>query len=57
MFKKETEYALRSLIYIQVQNLEKKRPGIIEIASEIDAHFHSQPKYYNDWSGLVLLNH
>lgn len=39
VFKKETEYALRSLIYIQVQNLEKKRPGIIEIASEIDAPF------------------
>lgn len=36
MFRKETEYALRSLIYIQVQNYKKKTPGIVEIASEID---------------------
>lgn len=41
MFYKETEYALRGLIYIQIQNLEGHRPGIIEIAEEIDA-----PKYY-----------
>jgi len=36
VFKKETEYALRGLIYIQRQNQEGKRPGIIEIATEID---------------------
>lgn len=36
MFKKETEYALRSLIYIQVQNFANRTPGIIEIAAEID---------------------
>ena len=35
MFRKETEYALRSLIYIQVQNLSNTTPGILEIASEI----------------------
>jgi Rrf2 family protein len=36
VFKKETEYALRGLVYIQIQNQLGKKPGIIEIASEID---------------------
>ncbi len=40
MFNKETEYALRGLVYIQVQNLNDRRPGISEIAKEIEApHF------------------
>ncbi len=40
MFNKETEYALRGLVYIQVQNLKDRRPGIAEIAVEIEApHF------------------
>jgi len=37
MFNKETEYALRSLVYIQQQNYQKHRPGIDEIATEIEA--------------------
>lgn len=37
MFNKETEYALRSLVYIQLQNLKKRRPGTAEIAKEIEA--------------------
>jgi DNA-binding IscR family transcriptional regulator len=36
VFKKETEYALRSLVYIQMQNQLGKWPGIVEISSEID---------------------
>ncbi len=36
MFKKETEYALRSLVYIEMQNQLGRRPGIVEISSEID---------------------
>lgn len=36
MFKKETEYALRALVYIQLQNLNERRSGIIEIATEIE---------------------
>lgn len=36
MFKKETEYALRSLVYIQLQNAKERKPGIAEIASEIE---------------------
>ncbi len=37
MFNKETEYALRGLIYIQSQNNEGERPGITEVAEQIDA--------------------
>jgi len=37
MFNKETEYALRGLVYIQMQNLRGRRPGIAEIAKEIEA--------------------
>ncbi|WP_423130265.1 RrF2 family transcriptional regulator [Gaoshiqia sp. Z1-71] len=37
MFNKETEYALRSLVYIQQQNDRERRPGIAEIAKEIEA--------------------
>lgn len=41
MFNKETEYALRSLVYIQTQNFMGNRPGIDEITREIDA-----PRFY-----------
>ena len=37
MFNKETEYALRGLVYIQMQNFKGNRPGIDEIAREIEA--------------------
>lgn len=37
MFSKETEYALRALVYIQIQNNRERRPGIDEIAEEINA--------------------
>ncbi len=37
MFNKETEYALRALVYIQLQNYKKRTPGIEEIAKQIDA--------------------
>ncbi len=37
MFYKETEYALRGLIYIQMQNDRMRRPGKTEIASQIGA--------------------
>lgn len=40
MFNKETEYALRGLVYVQVQNMKGTKPGIIEIANEIDAPLH-----------------
>ena len=40
MFNKETEYALRGLVYVQVQNMKGTKPGIIEISNEIDAPLH-----------------
>ena len=41
MFNKETEYALRGLVYIKLQNLKDRRPGTTEIAKEIEA-----PQFY-----------
>jgi Rrf2 family protein len=42
MFNKETEYALRGLVYIKLQNIQKKRPGTAEVAKEIEApHFYT----------------
>ena len=42
MFNKETEYALRGLVYIQLQNLNNRRPGTVEVAKEIEApHFYT----------------
>jgi len=41
LFKKETEYAIRGLVYIQSQNTCGRRPGIAEIADEIGA-----PQFY-----------
>ncbi len=41
MFNKETEYALRGLVYIKLQNLKDRRPGTMEIAKEIEA-----PQFY-----------
>jgi len=37
MFNKETEYALRGLVYIKQQNIKGRRPGTAEVAKEIDA--------------------
>ena len=41
MFNKETEYALRAMVYTQLQNKNERRPGIIEISEEIEA-----PKFF-----------
>jgi Rrf2 family protein len=37
MFNKETEYALRGLVYINLQNLKGRRPGTSEVSKEIEA--------------------
>jgi Rrf2 family protein len=37
MFNKETEYALRGLVYIKLQNLKNHRPGTAEVSREIEA--------------------
>ena len=36
MFNKETEYALRSLVYIKLQNVKGYKPGVVEIAKAIE---------------------
>jgi Rrf2 family protein len=37
MFNKETEYALRGLVYVQFQQMLGHKPGIVEVAREIEA--------------------
>ena len=37
MLAKGTEYAIRALVYVRLRNREKKRPGVEEIAREIEA--------------------
>lgn len=37
MLSKSTEYAIRALVFIQLRNWEQKRPGVGEIAQEIEA--------------------
>ncbi|MEX0988080.1 MAG: Rrf2 family transcriptional regulator [Bacteroidales bacterium] len=37
MLSKSTEYAIRALVFVQLQNWDHKRPGVLEIASEIEA--------------------
>jgi Rrf2 family protein len=37
MLTKSTEYAIRALVYVQLQNWQKIRPGVSEIAREIEA--------------------
>ncbi len=44
MFKKETEYALRGLVYIRIQNLIGRSPGISEISTEIETPQHYMAK-------------
>ena len=37
MLSKSTEYAIRALVFIQLRNWENKRPGVEEVAKEIEA--------------------
>jgi Rrf2 family protein len=37
MLSKTSEYAIRALVFIQLQQMQHKRPGVIEIAKEIEA--------------------
>jgi Rrf2 family protein len=56
MFSKEIEYALRSLVYIQSRNNVNHRPGIPQIASEIDAPQAFTAKILQRLVRLGLLN-
>jgi len=46
VFKKETEYALRGMVYIRLQNLKERRPGVAEIAHEIEAPYFFTAKIF-----------
>ncbi len=48
MLGRTTEYAIRSLVYIYIQNMEGKRSGFKEIAKKIDAP--------EEFTGKVLQN-
>jgi Rrf2 family protein len=37
MLSKSTEYAIRCLVFVQLRNWEQERPGVSEIAKEIEA--------------------
>lgn len=37
MLLRATEYAIRALVFIQLKNWEEKRPGVVEVAKEIEA--------------------
>lgn len=56
MFNKETEYALRSLVYIQAQNLKDRKPGVDEIAGSTEAprHFTAKILHRLVRSGFLL---
>lgn len=44
MLSKTAEYAIRALVYIQLQNWEQKRPGFKEIAKNIESPEHFTAK-------------
>lgn len=37
MLSKSTEYAIRALVLVQLRNWDEKRPGVSEVAKEIEA--------------------
>ena len=45
MLGKTTEYAIRALVYIYIQNIEGERPGFKEIAKMIDSRNNLQEKF------------
>lgn len=56
MLSKSTEYAIRALILVQLQNLKGKRPGVAEIAKEIEAPVAYTAKILHILTSRKLLN-
>ena len=56
MLSKSTEYALRALIFVQLQNLMENRPGVAEIAKEIEAPVAFSAKILHTLTSRKLLN-
>ena len=56
MLSKSTEYAIRALIFVQLQNLMEKRPGVAEIAKEVEAPVAFTAKILHTFTSRKLLN-
>lgn len=56
MLSKSTEYAIRALVFIQLQNMSEKRPGVNEIAKEIEAPVAFSAKILHILTTHKLLN-
>ncbi|MEE4116985.1 MAG: Rrf2 family transcriptional regulator [Marinilabiliaceae bacterium] len=56
MLSKSTEYAIRALIFVQLQNLSGERPGVAEIAREIEAPVAFTAKILHTLTSRKVLN-
>ncbi len=56
MLSKTVEYAIRALVYIQLQNWEGKRPGYRKIAQEIESPEHFTAKILQIFTRFELIN-
>jgi len=56
MISKSAEYAIRALVFIQLQNQKNNRPGVIEIAREIEAPAAYAAKILQQISKRKLVN-
>jgi len=56
MLGKTTEYAIRALVYIFIQNLEGKRPGFKEISEKIDSPEHFTAKILQNLARAELIS-
>ena len=56
MLSKSTEYAIRALIFVELQNLNGKRPGVAEIAKEIEAPVAFSAKILHTLTTRKVLN-
>ena len=55
MLTKSTEYAIRALVYVQLQNWKQMRPGVPEIAREIEAPTAFTAKILHDLTSRGVL--
>lgn len=56
MLSKSTEYAVRALVFVQLQNWMGKRPGVAEISKEIEAPAAFSAKILHTLTTHKLLN-
>jgi Rrf2 family protein len=56
MLGKTTEYAIRALVYVYLQNIKGKRPGYKEISKEIDSPEHFTAKVLQNLARAKLVS-